>query len=374
MSPRLACIAFVLSPLLAAQEPARPDTKAPDAKAPAKATADQPQDTAAAIEAWLTSGQTKADAPLLAKAAAAILKEGEPGLKRLAEVVAARPQTETPGDAEKKRINGLNSLLQRVCLDFWERELRTNVIYAGQFDALSVLQPHAGKLFLTMIIEPPQWFPTQRREHVVRVLRDLFPTGPAPEQKAKLLEIAKDVDFEPDRLRTELSYALAQWGDRTLVDKRIQALEKQIAAGAAPDAQPALVEDRIKAQHELAEVYYQMRDYAKSAELYTGYLRGAEKHKLNPTPNDYYNGACNLSLAGDVEGALAELERCFSAVAGDPNQRDGFRRMMESDMELKNVRASSRFKTLQEAASGAKDKGEAKDGKDKVEKQESAAK
>jgi tetratricopeptide (TPR) repeat protein len=358
MSLRLACIAFVLSPLLGAQEPAQPQTKA---------GADQPQDTAAAIEAWLTSSQTKKDEPLLNKAVAAILKEGEPGLQRLARIIAERPQGETPDEAEKKRTSGLNSVLRMTCLGFWEREVRSNVVYAGQFDALKVLQPHAGKLFLGLILEPPAWFPTQRRDQVVRVVRDLFPTGPAPEQKTKLLEIAKDEDFEPDRLRSELAYALAQWGDRSLVDKRIQALEAKIAAG-AEGAKASLVEDRVRAQHELAEVYYQMRDYAKSAELYTAYLRAAEQHKLNPAPNDYYNCACNLSLAGDVDGALAELERCFAAVSGDPTARDNFRRMMETDMDLKNARASSRYQAIKEAAAGAREKGEAEDAKGKVEK------
>jgi hypothetical protein len=182
------------------------------------------------------------------------------------------------------------------------------------------------------------------------------------------------VDFEPDRLRTELAYALAQWGDRSLVDKRIQMLEQKIAAGTAEKATQTAIEDRVKAEQELAEVHYQIRDYAKSAELYARYLRDSEKHKLNPTASDYYNAACNLSLAGDVEGALAELERCFAAVANDPSGRDNFRQMMEKDHDLKNARGSSRFKSIREAASAPKDKGEAKDAKEKVDKQESSAK
>jgi hypothetical protein len=330
-----------------------------DKTEPVKAAQDtRPAAAKAAIDAWLASGMAKADEKLLRDALVAILNEGKPGFEGLRDRI--RAVTGDGKEVDKKLAQGLNTLLAQTCLLFLQRELRSNMIFAGQYEPLSALQPYAGEFFLNLVLKTPATFQVQNRPRVIPVLRDLYPEAPPAETVAKLKEIAEDVDFEPADLREALAFALAQWGDRTLLHKRIEGLEKQIASGGE--------DEKANAQKDLADIYYNMRDYSKSADLHKQYLRAAEKLKMEISPTDYYNAACNMSLAGEIDAALEELQRCIQA-GKSPSARPVQQHLFDQDPDLRGVRGDKRFKQIYEAAfpkagkdAPAKDGKEGKDG------------
>ncbi|MCC6669454.1 MAG: hypothetical protein IT458_00215 [Planctomycetes bacterium] len=292
-----------------------------------------------AVEAWLASEQR--DLKLRDQASLALLRAQAEGIAELSSAIAALGDGK---DAEDRRVRGLNALFTHFVLGWLEAQRKSGMVYAGQYAPLAPLQPHVGSLFLKLVVDTPDWYRDDHRAQLVPALRDLFPKGPGADALKKLKTIALDTREEPEELRVQLAYALAQWGDRELVQGRLDELAKA-AAGKEPQA-------ALEAHFALADLHYNLREYPAAAEHHRRFLRGSEAAQMPPTPSAYYNAACCLSLAGDLEGALAELERCAKGQADphvDPSVKVE-RRLFDEDPDLAAVRVRPRFAELVKVA------------------------
>ncbi len=290
---------------------------------------DEPPAYERAMNTWLTSDH--ADRALLDRAVKAVLDAGTPGYRALAKVM-----HDTPATDRERRI-GVDSLLSNVILGVLEQAKKSDLIYAGQFDDLRVLQPEAGRFLASLVIDTPPWFPEDERAAVVPALRDVYPDGPSSAVINAMAEIARDDRFEAEELRIAVSYALAQWGRREFVESHIHELEQNAGEGKTSD--------ELWFVRELAGVYYRLRDYAHAADLWQKYLDGTRALGSRPSALDLYNAACNLSRAGRVEPALGAVEGCCQRIADhdlDTSQKFS-RKMFETDPDLRAIRVRPRF-------------------------------
>lgn len=296
---------------------------------PSQATPDFRQ----AVTAWLASDHS--DEKLMATASDALLDQGKKGVMYLAELVSDSTQGE-----DRFRRQALEALVSSVSIGFLQKESERGMVYAGQFDPLSGLQPLVGQLFLDLVLDTPDWFPVNMCSLVVPALRDLYPQGPDRGSIRAMRRIAEDQDFEAQDLRRVLIYALAQWGERDLVEEQIASLRRNAGEGEN--------EDELIFLEQLGRLHYELREYSVAAELWTRFLRSMEAIQMTPTPFGYYNTACSLCLSGDQERAFAELERCGALLRSphlDPSARIE-RRLFDEDPELRTIRSTRRFQEL----------------------------
>ena len=339
---------------LIAQDQAGQDQKKPATQPTANAKA--------AIEAWLTSENNRS---LCEKAVIATLQERERGIELLASMLPKEGAAPEPG--QEKRQKAIDTLLQTYLAAFLQVQLQSGMQYAGQYAAMRKLMPFSGKAYLKFLMETPDWFHEDLRIPTVAALRDLYTEAPGESPMNELRKVAKDEEFEREALREAVAYALARWGDREFADKRLTAMKKEVE-----NAKP---EDKYEAQHKLADAYYALRDYDKAAAEWREMFAQAEKSGRTVVPNDYYNAACNMSLAGDVEGSLATIEKCLKIQGGggvDPSRRVD-EKLFRLDPDLANVRKNPRFaEIVKEAFSkgSANKDGDKKDAREK--KNESA--
>ncbi len=295
----------------------------------------------ASLTAWLDSDHR--DAELLDRTVTAILDAG-------ADVIAdigARART-AHAQADGHAGRGLDAVITHVAVQFLKRETDSGMIFAGQYDPLRPLQPFVGELFLNLLLETPDWFSAQQRHQLVFPLRDVYPDSPGDDICKKLRVVATDEDFEPEPLRKNLAFALAQWGDRSLIDARIAQVTKDSLADETSD------DRRTALRYELADIHYTLRDYERAAKIHVDMLRGAETAGTALVPNHYYNAACCLARAGAGEAALDELQRAAKLMRGgrvDPSQMLE-RKLFERDPDLASVRDSDRFRDIVRLAFG----------------------
>lgn len=286
-----------------------------------------------AVTTWLASDH--GDDGLMAQASEAILDRGKKGLRYLAALHA-----DSNPEADRFRHRALQSLISSVSIDFLQREVDRGMVYAGQFDPLATLQPLVGELFLDLVLATPDWFPENLRSMVVPALRDLYPQGPDRASLRALQRIAEDDDFETQALRTVLTYALAQWGERDLIATQIARLRENAGTGEN--------EDQLVFILQLGRLHYELREYSLAAEFWTGYLRKMEALAITPVPFAYYNAACALCLSGKQEAAFGELERC-AVLLRSPHIDSSAkieRRLFDQDPELRTIRSTRRFQKL----------------------------
>ena len=223
-------------------------------------------------------------------------------------------------------------------------------MFAGQFEPLKPLQPWVGKVYLQLILNKPDWFPDRSRASLVPALRDLYPHGPEDSIFQQLKDVAADEQFESDSLRRALSFALAQWGDRSIVQPMLDELQSNVDKGETMDD--------LYFVGKLAIAHYELREYRKSGKFWLRYLRQREALDSPATPLDYYNAACSLSLSGDIPEALAELENASKHMLSgnaDPSRHID-RKLFDSDPELRAIRHTKRFRELVEKTYGDRDR------------------
>ncbi len=308
----------------------------------------KPDPVAVSVKAWLESDMQ--DRTLLEKASKKILDSGKSGYLYLAEQI-----EKAPADNRNPKA-GLNSLITHTALGYMEAQAKSGMVYAGQYDELRVLQPYVGRFYLTLVLDTPDWFPDDQRVLVIPALRDLFPKGPDRDIKLQLRSISEDEEFESEGLRISIAYALAQWGDRELIADRLDTLRKN--AGESKNT------EELHFTRELANLHYNLRDYREGSKIWLRYLRGREALKIAPSPADYYNAGCNLSLSGQIKAALAELENSARCNA-DPDLDESFRlekSLFLGDPDLRAVRMTRQFERLVKVAFPKS--GEKKNGKD----------
>ncbi len=325
-------IAWVTASVLFGQDPAK------------EASPDPRQVAKDALAKW--EGSDLADEKLLGAAVAAILVAGAPALEDLGARVQAIAALQPP---DRRRTQAMDAALTHVAIGYLERETKAEMVYEGQYAPLRPLQPFVGKLYLGLLLDTPDWYDQGNRHVLVAPLRDIFPQSPGAEAMKALREIATDEDFEPEPLRQNLAFALAQWGDSSLVDARVARIEKDLA-----DVDVGS-ERRTALRYELADIWYTLRAYERSARIHVELLRQAEQAEVPLMPNHYYNAACSLARAGQGDAALAELERAVARqLSGrvDPSLHLE-RKLFEQDHDLDSVRADARFRALVEKAFGA---------------------
>jgi len=304
----------------------------PSLPAQSKPTQEKP-DMKRAVEAWLSSDHDREE--LMTTASQALLERGKKGIRYLAALVADSAQ-----DEDRFRREALEALVSSVSIGFLQKEASRGMVYAGQFEPLSELQPLVGDLFLELILDTPDWFPEDMRGLVVPALRDIYPTGPDQASIRAMRSIAEDEDHETEALRGALTYALAQWGERDLVEEQISRLRE--AAGEETD------EDQLIFVEKLGRLHYELREYSIAAETWARFLRKMEAIEVIPTPLNYYNAACSLCLSGQPELAFAELEHCAELMRSpdlDSSARVE-RKLFEEDPELRTIRSTRRFQKL----------------------------
>lgn len=298
--------------------------------------------TKQAVYDWLASDLR--DLELRGKATQAILEEGAPALRFFGQVLRGGVNEAALPAPLRGRRKAAASLLDDVALRYLQRESGRGVFYAGQYSPLEPLMPHVGEVYIGLLLDTPQWFPTDRRVLLVPVLRDLFVAPPERDTLARIKRVATDEEFESAALRQSLAHALAQWGDRSLVDERLAALRTWLESEK---------EDAKAGPHKaLAEFHYDLREYPEAATHGQAWLRAAERAGGRIVPLDYYNVGCYLSLAGSVDAAFAELTRAVDLHADehtDPSWRLE-RKLFEEDPELRALRKDPRFAALQARA------------------------
>ncbi len=295
-----------------------------------------------AVEAWLASDYS--DPAPLDDSVKLLLEVGEPAFRALAGLL--RNAVET---GDQRSASGLTSVITRLCLSFMQREVESDMVYAGQYDRLRVLMPYTGRFYMGLLLDTPDWFPENQRWQVVAALRDLYPDSPGETALADMQIIAEDRDFETEALRVALTYGLAQWGRRDLVDRQIERLEKDGGEGDQ--------EDQLFALKTLADVHYQIRDYKASARHYKEFLSRADESGFPIAPADYYNAACNFSLTGDLESAYQALESCAELQISDrvDSSLKLERNLFDNDPEIRAVRGTRRFEEIVQKAFGKKE-------------------
>lgn len=293
-------------------------------------------------EAWLV--QPRGD-EAREQVANALLEAGPAALRWLAtKLRAAEPVGAGPDRQERRaRLRALESLTAAVTLGFIDRAQETEMVYAGQYDDLRLLQPYSGNLYLNLLLDTPDWFAEQRRVLLIPALRDLYPSSPGPGELSDVREIAEHEDLEAWDLRLALFCALAQWGDRELIEAHLAELRER-----ATDSDD---EDRLGPIRELAGTHHLLRDYVTASGYYRELLRSAERIEVALSPSDYYNAACNMSLTGDLESSLEELERCVKLMRSGTVDSSLMlkRELFERDPEIANVRKTARFAALMAA-------------------------
>ena len=92
--------------------------------------------------------------------------------------------------------------------------------------------------------------------------------------------------------------------------------------------------DYMEALIQLANIYTSLGNYKKSLQID---LKVAHLSPLNPL--SYYNLACDYSLLGDIDKAIANIKIAISLGYRDINY-------MEKDPDLENLRKDKRYKEI----------------------------
>ena len=145
-------------------------------------------------------------------------------------------------------------------------------------------------------------------------------------------------------LEERIGILMAIFGDTYGVEQEISRLEELVAQSEAADR------SSLPRNERLANLYYEIRDYAKAVACYDRILlvfnqiyREARRGRLptrfmkdlkNRFALHYYNAACSQTLNGDLEKARELLKKCVDLDAShfENHKKDGdFRKLRASD-------------------------------------------
>lgn len=324
---RLSALAFAACGLAAALAAQTPDPAPGPAPTPAPAAAPQGQPIDDAFAAWFADGaKPDANKPLLA----ALSRDPFVGVRWL---VAAHAGS--ADDAARRKA--IEQAEHDFALAFVQIQRASDITYRGQYDALARLQPRVGDFFFTLLLDPPQWFPTTQRVQLVPALRDLQPRMPDAERVEAVVRIADNERIEPEDLRRALAAMLWQWGVKEQGQREIGRLVAATGDGAA--------EERMQATLALADFHNQLREHKAAAAGYRAAQAMAKSAKATWKPLTWYSAACVHALAGDVDRGLAAIEACVEQLAS-PDLDSSLRlskKMFDRDPELAALRADPRF-------------------------------
>jgi hypothetical protein len=233
------------------------------------------------------------------------------------------------------------SILHRCVVTVIRGKLATNAIFAGQFDELRDFQPEVDALLLEWATEPPKDAPAPRhfRPACLRALRDVMPADHATDAvRVQLKKVAEQARNEDDQtLFVTAICSLHQFGDPAPFDR----FEASIAKNAASE-DPKV---KLQAGNTLAELRYQLRDYAGAAKHFGNVVTLLEttNHPPESLVSVCYNTACTLALAGKIDEAFPYLEKAFEYGA---RSQQLSKSLVDEDHDTNNLRSDPRFQEL----------------------------
>lgn len=292
----------------------------------------------APCEAWLAAEQ-----PTRAQLDAAIerlIAEPTTGFEWL-----GRERTAAAPDRAARR-KAIESLATHTVVEFVRRQHRAGVRHAGQYTPLAKLEPFAGELLFSLLLETPAWFPHTHRVRLVPALRDLFPRAPSEARLVQVAALAKS-SIEPEDLVRALDGLSWQWGDKQPAQARIDELKRASAEGD--------VEERVRVMLDLAELWYDLREYRSAAATHRAVLALANGAAATLKPAHHYASACAHALSGDVDQGMAALQRCAAAQT-DPGTDASHRlakTLWDRDPEIALLRSDPRYAKIFAEAFGA---------------------
>ncbi len=231
--------------------------------------------------------------------------------------------------------------MSKALIAFIEDQIASNAIYSGQYSGLAPVKDPAAKLIHEWAIDAPLQVlnADSFRNACINALRDLYGKEAPEEVIATMKEIAKD-DFESRPVKENATYALGQFGDRSLVDTMLKNAE---AATKHEDPRR-----QAAGYQALATVNYNMRAYEAAVKAYQGLIGLAEAGKIDlgrSEPVTYYNCACSMALGGQTDKAMEYLGKAFEKDKGHQLSR----RLLDTDMDIASLRKDPRFAEMVKA-------------------------
>lgn len=330
-----------VAPKPAAAEPAKPKPAPSDAK-PAEATppgATPPATTPPATTPAAAKPPEFADEikQLMASVVTGTPEESKAAVAKLAE-------NKEAGTAALQRLDERGKAIFERCLQStFRKKIQTGAVYAGQYNDFASFEPEASQTLLRWAHSTPKDAPYPDRfpGACLRALRDIVPTEQATDaMRETLRKIATKAQSSNNDLFVGAVCALHQYGDPSIFDKIKEGMAKRAAS---EDAQ-----QKLSATNTLAELHYQLRDYAEAANHYKSLIPLIEASgQAEGLPTVLYNTACVLSLAKNPDESFQYLERALQADK-DNKEKRLTRVMVDEDQDLKNLREDPRFAKILE--------------------------
>ncbi len=263
-----------------------------------------------------------------------------------AAVVALKEAAGSASDQVRRLVGRCQAVLGSYVLRVFRDHAQSNAIFAGQYTPLRELGPAGLRLVSGWMVTPPMRSATAAlRAQCIRALRDMVEGQPDEALAASLRGVAGKAT-EDREVRREAMYALAQFGDRTFVDPEQKRLEAQLEGENVAAKGAALAG--------LADMHYQLRDYARAVEAYEQHIALIEagtlpRSSVASMPTLYYNACCSMALGGMTDKAFTFLEKAIAE--GRKGQPLG-RRLLEVDMDIDTLRKDPRFAKVMESLGG----------------------
>jgi tetratricopeptide (TPR) repeat protein len=256
----------------------------------------------------------------------------------------AAAATANAADAQKVAAR-VDALLGASVLRVFREQQETRAIYAGQYAALRDLGPAGEQLLRKWVTSPsPRMAPALVKSTSIRALRDVV-EKPDEALMAMLKKVATD-KFEVREVSREAGWALAQFGDRSLIDPMIAQFEETAKGKTGPEM--------LQALSELADTHYQLRDYEKAVDAFKRQITAIEQTPHGAPanlPTIYYNACCSMALAGKSDEAFEHLDKAIEA-SKKAGQNALARRTVEVDMDIESLRKDPRYAKALEKMAG----------------------
>ncbi|HNR99644.1 MAG TPA: hypothetical protein PKX48_06515 [Planctomycetota bacterium] len=254
----------------------------------------------------------------------------------------------------KQRLTALRQRVLQVGLarTIFQR-VQTGLTFSGQWTDLAQYDPEVGGLLMDLARNPQiDEGPMQAvresafqaiREGALHAIADLKLTALLPDLKA----LTEDV-LNEDWLIEGAGMAMAELGDRSWIDRRLEALGKTLAEAATD------VPRRYAVQKLLSRYYYRLNEYARALEAYEATAAILEARAATLTGRDArvlkrmlwltcYNAACSASKAGSMDAVFQYLDRTLKADSSAAAVQELAANIRE-DGDLKEARKDPRYR------------------------------
>ena len=229
----------------------------------------------------------------------------------------------------------------------------SNLTFDGQYEDLKSEGPETAAALLAMFDDEET--PPGLRFAAAHALADV--RDPAVLPTLRRLEQDPLLAY---RLREEAGTLMAILGDSSSMDQKIKdllpAAEKKLAPLDRKSVDRESVGERLnlgykraRANIDLSNIYYRIRQYPKAIACYDRAIENLEELRRLEIPGiieelalAYYNAACSLSLNGEIDRAKEMLKK---AVGVDPRHL----KSMDKDGDLRNVRSAPGYPEFKRA-------------------------